>query len=788
MTDFVRGKTQHKKISAEKDDEEIISSKRIVPKRPNQSDKDKKVSKKLKSETTETTESDKDKNLFTSAYSQLKNIKKHKNASNLENLTPTQAKEYIADPNNSLTRKEEEDAKRMLPFLRKNIPTSATRIMKKDLHPGMVVLASFESISEIDITISLPFGLKGFVKFNEISDSFTEWMTKVLENDQGNDSNFKKMKTISDQLRKMFSKGQLIKCGIVGLTDHHTEGLHCTFRPEVVNSGCSIDTFAEGMTIYGTVQSIQDKGYIVSFGSNDYNGFLEFKNTCYYHPGSTNEDPVALYVGQPVECAILEVDKSTKTLKLSASHQLVSRATIKNSEVVTMDSIKAGMLVETKVLAVLNNGLHLAFLDFFAGDVFILHVQNNLESYKPDQNLKARILFVNQVQKRIGLSCLNHILGYKPYPFGTLKTGQIIEENQLTIEKVDPLEMIVSKPSTAVGQSANALVKGYIHLNESETNVDNLTNAFKRASKLNKKCRVKHLDYLDGMATYTCKSKEIEKTFYSYQDIQCGMILNGKIKQVRDDSLEVEIAPSIYAVVPRNSMAEMIVREPAKMFKVGQVVKVRVITVDAEKKRLVVTLKKSLIHSEYPIISNQEYTVPPGTLSHGVITKTTPNLVFVSFYNNCFGVVQRQELSKSIVESTQRQFPIGRTVLTRVLQKGKNGLNLSLIIEESDFETHRQIMDRLIKEQQDKMMKEQQNNQQDNQESEQEESEQEESEQENESEQESSESESEESESEQESESESEPEPTPAPVKKQPTKPTTAPAKKQAPSKVAKTK
>ncbi|EGC38037.1 hypothetical protein DICPUDRAFT_29294 [Dictyostelium purpureum] len=720
MTDFVRGKNQHKIISEKKDDDELVSTKRLNPKRSNFSDKNNSIKKKQKTSkttsaiikdedeivssdnenenTTVSIEEEKDRNLFSSVYHTLKNKKKSKLTNKIEKLTPTQLKEYLNEPSNVLNKKEEADAKKLLPFLKKNIPKSACRLFKKDIHKGMVVLGSFESVSEIDITISLPFGLKGYIKFNEISDSFTEWMKKTLEREEENvkSTNFRKMKIISDQVRKMFYKGQIIKVAIAGFTDHHTiEGLHCSMRPEVVNSGSSMETFTENMTIHGAVQSIEDKGYIVSFGSKDYTGFIEFSNTNYYYPGQTDEKQNDLFVGQPIEALIDSIDKDTKTFKLTLSHSLVSRATVKDSSVITMDSIKAGMLVETKVIAVIGGGLHLGFLDFFAGDVELLHLNNPLDNYKDNQNVKARIIFVDQVNKRIGLSTLPHIMGYKPYPFGTFKKGQIFDFNSLTVERIEPLEMILACPSTVVSSKPQT-IKGYVHIEELESGVVNLnkaSNQFKKGEAFNKKCRIKHLDYLDGMVTFTARTRELEKKFFSYNDIECGMITTGIIKYIREESVEIELAPSIHGVVPKTHLADVAITNTSTFFKLGSTVKVRVISVDPDKKRLQLTLKKSLIQSEYPIITDKN-TTPAGLISHGIITKTTRYLVFVSFYNNSFGVVESQNLSLTPIQSVQKQFPIGRTVLVKSLSSdnSKPGLSLTMIIDDKDFESQQKIL------------------------------------------------------------------------------------------------
>eukprot|EP01132_Coremiostelium_polycephalum_P004213 gene4213-5276_t len=721
-TDFVRGKKAVTKQIKKKDqDEKLISTKRIEFKSLSTvSDNNKKksngvkkgVKRGIKTENdpeVENNSEDEDKDLFSNPYTKLKNIKKKKldpsqsasdqSVSNFENLSKDEIKSIIKDPSKSLSAKEEADARRLLPFIKKNTPTSATRLMKNDIRTGMVVLASVESITEIDVTLSLPFGMKGYVKFNEISDQFTEWMKSVLADKSGDyssKSNFRTLKQISDKVRDMLIKGQLIKCGIVGLTDNPNKvGLHCTLRPEIVNKGSEFETFVEGMNIYGVINSVEDKGYVVSFGSElNFKGFLEFKDTAYYWPSNPSEQLTQFSVGQPLELNIKKMIKDTKTIHLSASHHLVSRAVVSNSNVVTMESIQAGMLVETKVLEVLPNGLHLGFLEFFTGDIFIIHTQKSLDSYKSGQGVKARIIFVDQIGKRIGLSNLNHILGFKPFPFGIVKPGYFYPGGK--IDTVAPLEMILSLKDQQQSQQQQQL-KAYIHFHEIEAKSNTLTSQYKDGQQFERQCRVKHLDYLDGMVTITSLPKELAKVFYSYFDVSSGMILDGRIKNIRDDSLELELAPGINGVVPKNNMAEILISKPREMFKHNQIVKCRVLSVDPEKKRLILTLKKSIINTDYPLLLTRPPIVP-GLISHGTVTKIAGPFAFVSFFNTVFGKVHFSQIVSTPIKDVDisKHLSIGQVVLARVLDNPVGApLKLSLVITPNDIKQYQSLLSTL---------------------------------------------------------------------------------------------
>eukprot|EP01133_Synstelium_polycarpum_P013701 gene13701-16144_t len=646
----------------------------------------KKVKKeKIESDDPTAFEVDDKENLFADDYLLLKQKKSKLYSTKTEGDDKLEAKrvESMKKKDVALTEKQEKDAAALLPFLPKWIPKEASRLMVKNYSTGMVVLAAFELVTGSDITLSLPFGLKGYVKFNEISDEFTEWSTKIMTDDVNYKSYFEKSQTISARIKSMFLTGQFIKTSVIGITEHSRGGLMCSLRPEMVNSGNTIDTYTEGMNIFGCVESVQDRGYVISFGKDyDFKGFLETKNTKHYWPVTSplNEQETQLFKGMPVECAIIEIDKETRRFILSAAHPLVARNSVVNTSVVTMESIKAGMLVDTKVVKIINGGLHVSFLEFFTGDLHILHCEKDPTTYAEDSSLKARILYVDQVEKKIGLSNLIHTLGLKPFPFAPVNVGHIFKAEDCPISYVTKNELIVKLP-------VQNKVKAYLHLKESESKSENLKQSHKIGENLLKDCRVKHLDYIEGAVTLTLKTAELKKQYFSYYDLCPGMIVDGTIKNIRDSSLEVELSQHIYGAVPEHSMGETIIRDTRKKFTIGQTVRARVLSVIPENRRCVLTLKPSLINSNLMPLISYDSIIPGVTLAHGFITKIVDNaFVFVSFYGNAFGSITKSQLSRVPVALIDDQFKVGQVVLTKVLGQNKNGLDLTLILEQEDFD------------------------------------------------------------------------------------------------------
>lgn len=88
---------------------------------------------------------------------------------------------------------------------------------------------------------------------------------------------------------------------------------------------------------------------------------------------------------------------------------------------------------------------------------------------------------------------------------------------------------------------------------------------------------------------------------------------------------------TVLATCPLIHMADSKVSNPEKWFQVDKRIRVRVLSVN-KKGRINVTLKKTLIQSEYPIISS--YEVQQQAIAHGVISHIEKDGCVVTFFQN----------------------------------------------------------------------------------------------------------------------------------------------------------
>lgn len=118
--------------------------------------------------------------------------------------------------------------------------------------------------------------------------------------------------------------------------------------------------------------------------------------------------------------------------------------------------------------------------------------------------------------------------------------------------------------------------------------------------------------------------------------------MKGTIKSVSDTALFVNLTGKIDAVIWPNHFADIKLKQPARRFKPGASIKCKVLVLDAERKRIALTAKRTLLDSDLPIVSKFE-DARPGLVTHGVVFKVFDKHLMVEFYNNVKAMVPLKE-------------------------------------------------------------------------------------------------------------------------------------------------
>ncbi|KAF8085254.1 hypothetical protein N665_0674s0019 [Sinapis alba] len=533
-------------------------------------------------------------------------------------------------------------------------PRYVNKITIKNISPGMKLLGVVTEVNQKDIVISLPGGLRGLVRASEALD----FIDSVTEDDE------------TELLRDIFSVGQLVPCIVLQLDDDKKEAgkrkIWLSLRLSLLHKGFSLDSFQLGMVVTANVKSVEDHGYILHFGMPSITGFIK----------KSNDGNQELKTGQLIQGVVTNIDKERKIVRLSSDPDLVAKCVTKDLSGMSFDLLIPGMMVNSRVQSVLENGILLGFLMYFTGTVDLFHLQNPMcnKSWKDEYNqskmVNARVLFIDPSTRAVGLTLNPYLVGNKAPPLH-VSSGDIVDEAKVI--RVDKSGLLLELPSKPI--STPAYVSTY---DVAEDEVKKLEKKYKEGNRI--RVRILCLKQMEGLAIGTLKESAFEGPAFTHSDVKPGMVTKAKVISVDTFGAIVQFPGGLKAMCPLRHMSEFEVTKPRKKFKVGAELIFRVL--GCKSKRITVTYKKTLVKSKLPILSSYA-DATEGLVTHGWITKIEKHGCFVRFYNGVQGFVARFELGLEPGSDPGSVFHVGEVVKCRVTSAvhGTRRINLSFMIK-----------------------------------------------------------------------------------------------------------
>lgn len=556
----------------------------------------------------------------------------------------------------------------------------------KSLSTGMKLWGVIAEVNSKDLVISLPGGLRGIVTADEASDYLSELQSIMPSTTQ--DVIIKKKTLHGKEISKsrneignlsiedLFTVGQLVPCVVCRLgrgeeneTIKDSKRICLSLRLSLLHKGLTIEAVQDGMVMMACVKSVEDHGYVLSFGLPSFSGFLPHRDN---KAGSTGSK---LKKGQLVQGVVSGIDRVTRVISMKIDPTLVNNNMIKDYGGLSVDLLVPGTMVNARVQAILRNGLLLSFLTYFTGTVDIFHLQdpfpssNWKEKFPENARLKARILYVDPTTKAVGLTLNPHLIQNKVPPMA-VKLGEIFDEAQVV--RVDhAFGVLVELPSKPVP------TPGFVNIKDaSDDGLQKLEKRFKEGSKV--RARVLGFRFTEGIALATLKASVLEQSVFHYSDVKPGMLVQAKVSRVVPSGAVLQLLNGLKAFCPLQHMSEFGVAKPTERFQVGAKLQFRVL--GCKSKRISVTHKKTLVTSKLETVSS--YDAAEGIITHGWIAGITSYGCVVKFYNGIRGYAHRSELGIDPEKEVGSAFHIGQVVRCRVLRSDPafHNVQLSFII------------------------------------------------------------------------------------------------------------
>ncbi|XP_061054513.1 protein RRP5 homolog isoform X2 [Eubalaena glacialis] len=520
----------------------------------------------------------------------------------------------------------------------------------ESLCEGMRILGCVKEVNELELVISLPNGLQGCVQVTEICDAYTEKLNEQVAQEE----------PLQDlvSLPELFSPGMLVRCVVssLGITKRGKKNVKLSLNPRNVNKVLSAEALKPGMLLTGTVSSLEDHGYLVDIGVSGARAFLPLQKAQEYI--QQKNKGAKLKVGQYLNCLIEEVKGSGGVVSLSVGYSEVSAAIATEEQNWTLNSLLPGLVVKAQVQKVTPFGLTLKFLSFFTGLVDFMHLDpKKARTYFSNQPVRACVLCVHPRTRAVRLS-LRAVFLQPGRPLTRLSCQQL----GAVLDDV-PVQGFFGSAGATFRLTDGALAYARLsHLSNSKKVFKPET--FKPGNT--HKCRIIDYSQMDELALLSLRTSVIEAQFLSYHDIKPGALVKGKVMTIKPYGMLVKVGKQIRGLVPPMHLADILMKNPEKKYHAGDEVKCRVLLCDPEARKLMMTLKKTLVESKLPAITCYA-DAKPGLQTHGFILRVKDYGCIVKFYNDVQGLVPRHELSAEYIPDPESVFYTGQVVKVAVL-------------------------------------------------------------------------------------------------------------------------
>ncbi|XP_007938068.1 protein RRP5 homolog [Orycteropus afer afer] len=520
----------------------------------------------------------------------------------------------------------------------------------ESLCEGMRLLGCVKEVNDLELVISLPNGLQGFVQATEICDAYTKMLNEQVAQEE----------PLKDLVRlpELFSPGMLVRCVIssVGVTEKGKKSVKLSLNPRNVNRVLSAEALKPGMHLTGTVSSLEDHGYLVDIGVSGNRAFLPLQKA--QEDSRQKNKGAKLKVGQYLNCIIEEVKGSGGVVHLSVGHSEVSTAIATEEQNWTLHNLLPGLVVKSQVQKVTPLGLTVNFLSFFTGLVDFMHLEpKKTGTYFSNQAVKACILCIHPQTRVVRLSLRPVFL--QP---GRSLTRLSCQHLGAVLDDV-PVHGFFSKAGATFKLKDGALAFArFSHLSDSKNIFK--PEIFKPGNT--HKCRIIDYSPMDELALLSLRTSIIQAQYLRYYDIKPGAVVKGTVLTIKPYGMLVKVGERIRGLVPPMHLADILMKNPEKKYHIGDEVKCRVLLCDPEAKKLMMTLKKTLVESKLPAITCYA-DAKPSLQTHGFIFRVKDCGCIVKFYNDVQGLVPKHELSAEYIPAPETVFYPGQVVKVAVL-------------------------------------------------------------------------------------------------------------------------
>ena len=184
------------------------------------------------------------------------------------------------------------------------------------------------------------------------------------------------------------------------------------------------------------------------------------------------------------------------------------------------------------------------------------------------------------------------------------------------------------------------------------------------------------------------ENEKIEKKKEILENLESGSMIEGTVQRITDFGAFVDIG-GVDGLVHISQLSHEHVEKPSDVVKEGQLVKVKILSVDRDNERISLSIKETLPGPW----SSVEQKAPKGTTLEGVVKRLVPYGAFVEVFPGIEGLVHISQISHQHIGTPHEVLNEGQKIKVKVLDVNLKDQRLSLSIKEleekaSHYESH----------------------------------------------------------------------------------------------------
>jgi rRNA biogenesis protein RRP5 len=546
---------------------------------------------------------------------------------------------------------------------------------------GSLVLGQVTRINNLDLEVALPNNLTGHISIVAISQQLTDRLeNETAEKDDDEDDEAEDDEGID--LKSIFAVGQYLRAYVVSTAEESTAGkskrrIELSLRPNEANTGLEKDDVVPNTTVMASIVSVEDRGFVMDTGIENLGAFLSKSEV------DKNIDEQRLQPGAVFLCQVTSKGANGKIAQLSLQQKKIGNPKSVPADATTINTFLPGTMADVLISNTDRRGLSGKIMGRL--DVTADIIQSGAgpagvsldTAYKIGSRVKARVIcnFPGAREPKLGISLLPHITALekkrptkstdsKKNPTQVLPISSLVET--CTVRHVEPdigLFVDIGIPG----------LSGFVHISRVK---DGKVEALYEASGPYKvgsehKGRVVGYNEMDGLFQISFEKSVLEQQYLRLEDVPIGAVVTCNIEKVLIDEkgvsgLVVKVAEGITGFVPEQHFSDVKLQHPEKKFRQGMKVKARVLSTNLSKKQMRLTLKKTLVNSEAPVIKAYEE-ASVGMQIPGTIIKIQSSGAIIQFFGAVQGFLPISEMSEAYIKDPKEHFRTGQVVSVHVL-------------------------------------------------------------------------------------------------------------------------